>query len=150
MRGCSVFRAEGHLQPAARVPLGGHGPPDPSPWGLPEATLGSGGLAALRPCSLGPPPPCSWPPPRRSQNSRLPGRRPWAQLLLIWKTEMLGCSVSGDGSAGRSPRPAPKTAQDGGLARLGRRWEPLRLNPGTRSTVCQALSFSQPSSFFED
>lgn len=33
MRGCSVFRAEGHLHPATRVPLGGHGPPDPSPRG---------------------------------------------------------------------------------------------------------------------
>lgn len=124
--------------------------PPPGAGALPKSSLDSGSLAALRPCSPGPPSPCSWPPPRRSQNSPLPRRRPWAQLHLIWKTEMLGCSVSGDGSAGRSRRSAPKTAQDGRLARLRRRWEPLRLNPGARSTVCQALAFSQPSSFFED
>lgn len=51
MRGCSLFGAEGHLHPAAHVPLGGHGPPDLSPGAgaLPEAMLGSGGLTALRP-----------------------------------------------------------------------------------------------------
>lgn len=51
MRACSVFGAEGHLHPAACAPLEGQGLPDPSPGAgaLPEATLGSGGLTALKP-----------------------------------------------------------------------------------------------------